>query len=212
MSRPLGSQSPWQGTGRYGAHKRDYTGKESLVFKPTRRSIQVITGIVLFFLVFTFVRHQHQTDLVSLDGSALGHNRGSSTGSKYAIVTFETRDVTYWKESLANKFNYVQRHGYPLNSSCTVWSDGANSYELIPTFEKSPLWDIAGVWAKIPLVLQAFNMGEFEWVMWMDFDTLFMNMSCRMEDFMEDVRRNHVDAHKTGQKWEDVSIIASPDW
>ena len=113
MSRPLGSQSPWQGTGRYGAQKREHTGKESLVFKPTRRSIQVITGIVLLFLVFTFVRHQHQTDRVSLDGSALGHNRGSSTGSKYAIVTFETRDVTYWKESLGNKYNYVHRHGYP---------------------------------------------------------------------------------------------------
>src|SRR5271170_3802037 len=106
MSRPLGPQSPWQGTGRYGAHKRDSNGKESLRPKPSRRSIQVIAVIVLFFLVFTFVRHQHQRDVVSLD-----HDRGASTGSKYAIVSFETRDVTYWKESLGNKFNYIHRHG-----------------------------------------------------------------------------------------------------
>jgi hypothetical protein len=113
MARTLESQSPWQGMGRYGAHKRDDNGKEPFGLKPTRRSIQVITAIVLFVLVLTFVRGQHQRDVLSLDRSELNHDRGSSDASKYAIVTFETRDVTYWKESLGNKFTYAQRHGYP---------------------------------------------------------------------------------------------------
>jgi hypothetical protein len=86
------------------------------------------------------------------------------------------------------------------------------SYKLVPTFENSPLWDKAGVWAKIPLVIDAFDKDDIEWVMWMDFDTLFMNTSRRMEDFIDDARMNHLDAHNTGQKWEDVGLIASPDW
>ena len=46
----------------------------------------------------------------------------------------------------------------------------------------------------------------------MDFDTLFTDMSVRIEDFLEDVKTHHVNRFDTGQTWEDVDIIAAPDW
>ena len=112
MSRLMGFQSASQGTGRYDANKRDYHDKESHAYKPTRRSIQLIAVVVLLFLIFTFIRNHHQSEIVPLEGNALDRGSVSSTGSKFAIVTFETRDVTYWKESLGNKFSYTRRHGY----------------------------------------------------------------------------------------------------
>jgi hypothetical protein len=65
------------------------------------------------------------------------------------------------------------------------------------------------VWSKIPLVNEALDTEKFDWVLWMDFDTLFTNMSTKMEDFMKDARINHLN---TGQRWEDVDMIAAPDW
>jgi hypothetical protein len=55
-------------------------------------------------------------------------------------------------------------------------------------------------------------MGRFEWVLWMDFDTLFTNMHYKMEEFMQDAQTNHLNALKTRQKWNDVDMIAAADW
>lgn len=75
-------------------------------------------------------------------------------------------------------------------------------------FEKPKYDDKGGVWSKIPLVNETLETGKFEWVLWMDFDSLFTNMSSKMEDFME----NATTYLKEGQNWEDVSMIAGPDW
>lgn len=117
MSRLVDFQSALQGTGRYGANKRDHHDKESHAFKPTRRSIQLIALLVLLFLIFNFIRSHHQSEIVPSEENALDRGSVSSTGSKFAIVTFETRDVTYWKESLGNKFSYTRRHGYLPHTS-----------------------------------------------------------------------------------------------
>ena len=72
--------------------------------------------------------------------------------------------------------------------------------------------DQSGVWAKLPLVNETLNKGSFEWVLWLDFDTLFTNMNIRMEDFIEDVKTNDLNKHNTGQQWSDVDMIVAPDW
>lgn len=82
------------------------------------------------------------------------------------------------------------------------------SYEVYPFFQKPEYDDKGGVWSKIVLVNETLETGNFEWVLWMDFDSLFTNMSTKMEDFMENAK-NYL---KEGQRWEDVSIIAAPDW
>jgi hypothetical protein len=79
---------------------------------------------------------------------------------------------------------------------------------MLPFFER-PKGDEQGVWAKLPLVNETLNSGKYDWVLWMDFDTLFTNLSIKMEDFISDARENHL---AEGQSWDEVSIIAAPDW
>jgi mannan polymerase II complex MNN10 subunit len=59
-------------------------------------------------------------------------------------------------------------------------------------------------------VRQELATEEYEWVLWMDFDTLFTNTSIRIEEFLEDAK-SHVNRFETGQKWEDVDMIAAAD-
>ena len=82
------------------------------------------------------------------------------------------------------------------------------SYEVFAFFQKPKYDNKGGVWSKVVLVNETLETGKFEWVLWMDFDSLFMNMSTKMEHFMENAKK-HL---KEGQKWEDVSMIAAPDW
>src|SRR5436190_14938847 len=82
------------------------------------------------------------------------------------------------------------------------------SYEVFASFQRPKYDDKGGVWSKIVLVNETLESGNFEWALWMDFDSLFMNMSTKIEDFMENAK-NHL---KEGQRWEDVAMIAAPDW
>lgn len=72
--------------------------------------------------------------------------------------------------------------------------------------------DRGDVWAKMPILLDAMEDDHIEWVLWIDFDSLFMNMSTRIEDFLLDAEMNYVDMLNTGQKWWDVDMIATKDW
>lgn len=87
-----------------------------------------------------------------------------------------------------------------------------SSYAFHPYFHELPHDDVGRVWSKIPLVNHTFSIGDPDWVLWMDFDTLFTNMSFTFEEFMRDVKGNYVNLQNTGQKWIDVDIIISADW
>ena len=81
---------------------------------------------------------------------------------------------------------------------------------MIPVFERFKNDDQGGgVWSKLLLVNETLNTNRFEWILWLDFDTLFTNLSSKLEDFMDDVKRNHLSPH---QQWEQVNMIAAPDW
>lgn len=74
-----------------------------------RRSTQLLGVVILFALLLTFTWH-HQGQFSSGD-TTLIRMPISAAGEKFAIVTFETRDVTYWRESLGNKMKYARMHG-----------------------------------------------------------------------------------------------------
>jgi hypothetical protein len=81
----------------------------------------------------------------------------------------------------------------------------------MPIFELPKLDGVAAVWSKIPLLLQAMDTTDCDWVLWMDFDTLFSNLTVRMDDFLESAKRD-VNKHGTGQQWGEVHMIAAGDW
>ena len=65
---------------------------------------------------------------------------------------------------------------------------------MLPFFRKPKNDDQGGVWSKLVLVNETLNTGKYDWVLWMDFDTLFTNLSVTMEDFMEDAKEFHLGA------------------
>ena len=77
--------------------------------------------VIVFIFIFTYSYYSHTSHVTSTDHvlPAKVQPAVEKTGGKFAIVTFETRDVTFWRESLGNKFEYAQRHGYSprLNSN-----------------------------------------------------------------------------------------------
>src|SRR5208282_5739395 len=79
-----------------------------------RRSIHLLGAVILFGFLLTYMWYHYQTQFPTRDTlAAFSQNSGAAQRSaeKFAIVTFETRAVTYWRESLGNKFTYVRRHG-----------------------------------------------------------------------------------------------------
>jgi hypothetical protein len=92
--------------GRYGPRKRD-DRRWRLRF-PTRRSA-LLTLVGFFFFAMVVTRRVLQSQFETLND--LLSTIDSKTSNKFAIVTIETRDVTYWRESLGNKATYARRHG-----------------------------------------------------------------------------------------------------
>jgi hypothetical protein len=188
-------QSQWRDltNSHYVAGKREKgPGK-----RRARRSTQLF-GVFLLAIFFTLTWQFYKIQVESV-----GRKPRLVRKANYAIVTYETRDVTYWRESLGNKYSYARRHGY---SKFKIVFNG--SYDLYAFFQKPKYDDKGGVWSKIVLVNETLQTGNFEWALWMDFDTLFTNMSSKMEHFMENAK-SHL---KQGQRWEDVSMIAASDW
>jgi len=83
---------------------------------PVRGRTQLIAAGILFLLTVLFIRSHYlgQVQVLQRQIDAVGRGEGGVVRPKqeqFAIVTFETRDVSYWKESLGNKYMYAERHG-----------------------------------------------------------------------------------------------------
>ncbi|KAH8891162.1 hypothetical protein GQ53DRAFT_841589 [Thozetella sp. PMI_491] len=85
-------------------------------------------------------------------------------GQRIAIVTFTTRQTSYMHQSLQNKAQYANRHGY----------------EFIVEFESNSTRGV--MWTKFDLLERVINTGKYDWVWWIDFDTLITNMSLPITD------------------------------
>ena len=109
-------QSVWRDVEEGRFTDRKYANQHPLrTLLPTRPKSQFITAAVLFLLTFMFTRSHYSGKVERLQRQieAMGRGEGVAVAreEKFAIVTFETRDVSYWRESLGNKYLYAQRHG-----------------------------------------------------------------------------------------------------
>lgn len=68
-----------------------------------------------------------------------------------------------------NKAEYCRLHGYDF---------------IYSTVSEDPSRHI--YWSKILLMLKSLESGKYKWVVWMDADTLIMNMDIPLEDFIDD--------------------------
>ncbi|KAF2424229.1 hypothetical protein EJ08DRAFT_700824 [Tothia fuscella] len=84
--------------------------------------------------------------------------------SKFAIVTFTTEQKSFTHLSLKNKAYYAKKHGYDFY----VDYEQHNERGLM--------------WSKFDMVQRVANMSKYDWVWWMDFDTLITNTNTKLED------------------------------
>jgi len=120
----------------------------------TPRSIAL--GFLVILVILLYVR----------SGSDVSRNATSGTKLRIGILTLTTRESSYMHMSLSNKDEYARKHGYDLV---------VDYKNLAP---KGP------VWHKMIMVENAINTNKYDWIWWLDFDTLVTNMTIKVEDII----------------------------
>jgi hypothetical protein len=83
--------------------------------------MHLVGVIVLFILALLYFRSGYEEQIASLNDQILMQEfefENTVPKPKYAIVTMETRSVSYWPQSLENKYSYARKHGYRLYQCC----------------------------------------------------------------------------------------------
>ncbi|KAJ5454064.1 uncharacterized protein N7458_005020 [Penicillium daleae] len=76
------------------------------------------------------------------------------------MSTFET---SYDHKSLSNKISYAGKHGYHLEFD----------------------WFGDGYWHKLDMMEQLIAHAKYDWIWWIDYDTLITNTDTKLEDLIE---------------------------
>jgi len=85
---------------------------------------------------------------------------------KIAIVTMTTSEKTYTHLSLKNKSVYARHNGYDLH------------VDFQTRQPKGP------VWHKFTMIERLIEADEYEWIWWIDFDTLITNTTVKLENII----------------------------
>lgn len=61
------------------------------------------------------------------------------------------------------------------------------------------------MWHKFEMIEAAIHTGKYEWIWWMDFDTLITNQTIKLEDVIAEHLANATNP-------DDVDFFFTPDW
>ncbi|KAF9736153.1 hypothetical protein PMIN06_003784 [Paraphaeosphaeria minitans] len=92
---------------------------------------------------------------------------------RVALVTFVTDQNSYIHISLKSKDHYVRRHGY----------------DLIVDYEAHPR-NKGTVWWKFDMIRRLVKKEQWDWIWWLDFDTLITNTDIKVTDIIEETLKN----------------------
>jgi len=108
--------------------------------------------------------HQDQNPGLPAEANA---NESSSAPPRIALITFTTTPTSYTHLSLSNKAHYANLHNYTL----------LVDYEIPNTND-----DI--MWHKFSMLSSAIASERYDWIWWLDFDTLITNMSTPLSNII----------------------------
>jgi hypothetical protein len=128
----------------------------------------IYLSIIIFIIIFYILLF-----LFTLDPYILKYNLNEfiktnniKTESKnIAITTLETRKLDYLELHNLNLDNYCKRHNYTY-----LFKDIYNNDLNLPIY-----------WKKIQLVLELLNSDKYDYVMWMDSDTIICDNDIKLE-------------------------------
>jgi hypothetical protein len=125
--------------------------------------------------------------------------------SKIAIVTFHTDQKSYTHLSMKNKYRMLPllNGGGQIAHRLLLDYAKLHGYDFILDLEANN--DRGLMWHKFDMVQRAINSTQYDWVWWIDFDTLVMNMNIKVEDIIADALANVTDPDK-------IDFLFTPDW
>ncbi|KAF2750920.1 glycosyltransferase family 34 protein [Sporormia fimetaria CBS 119925] len=88
--------------------------------------------------------------------------------NRLAIVTFVTDQRSYLHLSLKNHDHYARRHGY----------------DFIIDYEAHP--PLGTPWWKLDMLERLIKLDKWDWLWWMDFDTLIMDTGIKVTDIINE--------------------------
>ncbi|KAH9879100.1 hypothetical protein J1614_002535 [Plenodomus biglobosus] len=97
---------------------------------------------------------------------------------RVAIMTFVTEERSYLHLSLKNKAHYARRHGY----------------DFIMEYESHT--DRAVVFWKFNMAERLIKSGKYDWIWWVDFDTIITNTNIKLTDIIDEALRNATNPHE----------------
>ncbi|CAI6332481.1 unnamed protein product [Periconia digitata] len=96
---------------------------------------------------------------------------GRANGPRIAIVTFVTSEYSYMYTSLKGK-NYARRQGY----------------DLVIDYEEHA--KRGTMWWKFEMITRLIKTNKYDWLWWLDFDTLITNTDIKLTDIIQETLAN----------------------
>ena len=66
-------------------------------------------------------------------------------------------------------------------------------------------WSGDGFWHKLTMIDRLIHRNAYDWIWWIDFDTLITNMTVKLEDLIEESLANATNPDQ-------IDMILTPDW
>ncbi|KAI5801812.1 galactosyl transferase [Pyronema domesticum] len=107
---------------------------------------------------------------------------------RIAIATMNTDETSYDHISLRNKFGYANKHNYALKFDLEMPKG------LVPM----------AVWHKLNMIEYLIRTEEFDWIWWIDYDTVITNTETKLEDVI-------LDALRSAEKADEIDFILTAD-
>ncbi|KAH7069243.1 galactosyl transferase GMA12/MNN10 family-domain-containing protein [Paraphoma chrysanthemicola] len=140
------------------------------------RKLKLPPSLLLLIVFLAFFGWQLSQGTRHEDGpvgtNIIPSSGGEKKAPRIALMTFVTEQRSYLHLSLKNKDHYARRHGY----------------DLILDYESHT--DRAVVFWKFDMAERLIKTGKYDWIWWMDFDTLITNTDIKLTDIIDEELRN----------------------
>jgi len=147
-----------------------------------------------FTLALPQLPHHYQHQDQNLRFPAEAHANDSSSPPeppRIALISFTTTPTSYTHLSLSNKAHYTNLHNYTL----------LVDYEIPNTND-----DI--MWHKFSMLSSAIASERYDWIWWLDFDTLITNMSTSLDSIISSAL---VSATNSTMEQDNIDWLLTPD-
>lgn len=136
------------------------------------RSLKIPPSLVLALLFLAFFGWQLCQGPSHEPSAAPPPEPAKDALPRIAVMTFVTEQRSYLYLSLKNKAHYTRRHGY----------------DFIMEYESHT--DRAVVFWKFDMAERLIKSGKYDWIWWVDFDTIITNTDVKLTDIIDEALRN----------------------